>query len=129
MHENVNFFVLILFLGVILSISQHTGLNDEIEDVGDEYTFDPSDENLSDDADARCTHFSCGETHVLASTNFISPKPESELTSDVENVVFSYPASPYIVQASAFTAEIHVYHLRKRSDCNHLNSKDLLSDP
>ena len=103
-------FLLILIWGVHVSNSQHAGLED---DAGDDIVL--GDEHLLAYADASCTNYSCGQMHVLASTNFISPKPESELTNDVENVVFSYPASPYVVHASAFTAEIHVYNLRRRS--------------
>jgi hypothetical protein len=109
------FFLISLIFGVLVSNSQHQEVfNDEL-DAGDEHGVNFSDANLSDDAEARCTHFSCGQPHVLASTNFLSPKPESELASMVENVVFSFPSSPYIVHASAFTAEIHVYNLRRRS--------------
>jgi hypothetical protein len=50
---------------------------------------------------------------LLASTNFISPKSESEL-SEPERIDFTYPSAPYIVTSSAFTLEIHGFNLRRR---------------
>ena len=122
----LRFLLITLVLGGLVSNSQQQEVfNDEFEDAGDGHDVNFSDEILSDDKETRCTHFTCGQPHVLASTNFLSPKPESEVASSVENVVFSYPSSPYVVQASAFTAEIHVYNLRKRFVSNTCQKYDL----
>ena len=62
-----------------------------------------------------CDSALCESTRprVIASTNFISPKSENELSGD-EKIDFTYPSSPYIVISAAMTIEIHGFNIRSR---------------